>query len=64
MLKIHQNWGHSHPGAKVPDHSFYRYFLVVDDEMLNYLLQFQRQQNLQVPFQHAKRSNCSMPGST
>lgn len=38
MLKLHQDWVHSHPGAKVPDHSFYRYFLVVDDEVINNLL--------------------------
>lgn len=39
MLKLHQDWVHSHPDAKVPDHSFYRYFLVVDDEVINHLLQ-------------------------
>lgn len=39
ILKLHQDWVHSHPSAKVPDHSFYRYFLVVDDEVINHLLQ-------------------------
>jgi len=39
MLKIHRDWVHSHPGAKVPDHSFYRYFLVVNDEVIDHLLQ-------------------------
>ncbi|GAB7333606.1 hypothetical protein MBLNU13_g05174t1 [Cladosporium sp. NU13] len=39
MLKIHQDWVHSHPGARVPHHSFHRYFLVVDDEVMNHLLQ-------------------------
>ena len=39
MLKLHQDWVHSHPSAKVTDHSFYRYFLVVDDEVINHLLQ-------------------------
>jgi hypothetical protein len=39
MLKLHQDWVHSHPGAKVTDYSFYRYFLVVDDEVINHLLQ-------------------------
>ena len=39
MLKLHQGWVYSHPGAKVPDHSLYRYFLVVDDEVINHLLQ-------------------------
>ena len=38
MLKIHRDWVHSHLGAKVPDHSFYRYFLVVDDEVINHLI--------------------------
>ena len=38
MLKIHRDWVHSHPGAKVPDHSFYRYFLVVNDEVIDHLL--------------------------
>ncbi|KAM0723275.1 hypothetical protein Q7P37_001476 [Cladosporium fusiforme] len=39
MIKLHPDWVHSHPGAKVPDHSFYRYFLVVDDEVVSHLLQ-------------------------
>lgn len=36
LTELHQDWVHSHPGAKVPDHSFYRYFLVVDDEVINH----------------------------
>lgn len=37
MLKLHRDRVHCYPGAKVPDHSFYRYFL--DDEVINHLLQ-------------------------
>jgi len=39
LLKLHQDWVHSHAGAKVTDHSKHRYFLVVDDEVINHLLQ-------------------------
>lgn len=38
MHKVHQDWVHSHPGARVDDHSFYRYFLVIDDEVIDHLL--------------------------
>lgn len=64
MLKLHQDGVHSHPGARVPDHSFYRYFLVVDDEVISHLLQLPMQQNLKRPSRQATRSSCSTPGST
>lgn len=48
MLKLHRDWVHSHRGAKVPEHSFYRYFHVVDDEVINHQLQ------LPMPAKHEK----------
>lgn len=39
LLQLHQDWVDSHAGAKVTDHFKHRYFLVVNNEVINHLLQ-------------------------
>lgn len=39
LLKLHQDWVHTHPGARKTDSSYHRHFLVIDDEVINHLLQ-------------------------
>lgn len=39
LLKLHQDWVHTNPGARITDSSYYRHFLVIDDEVINHLLQ-------------------------